>query len=104
MADNWNVVPPPPKRIATVDLAQFSALRAIVMTMVTIMANEQERAGHGSAQSWINMLGSICSEAVLKSGMVEGDMDIERFRQLTVEKINEFLGSIKYPREIDQTN
>jgi hypothetical protein len=58
-------LPPPKKEYPQVDAAEFSALRIIVMTLIGLEAYKQEELGHGSAQSFINLIGELSSESVI---------------------------------------
>jgi hypothetical protein len=92
-------VPPPRPRAISVDAAEVTALRVILMACVTHLACNAEKSEGVSAQSWINNLSSLCQEAVLTSPIdVSEDRERnERFAARIIDHINLVLSGIKLP-------
>ncbi len=69
-----SLAPPRPMAI-TIDVAEFIALRTIVMALATIMAVEMEQAGGATGpQSWIKWhRGNLRGTAILESEMTVPD-------------------------------
>ena len=91
--------PSPRPRVLSVDAAEVTALRVIVMACVTHLARNAEKSEGVSAQSWINNLSSLCHEAVLTSPIdVNEDREgNERFAARIIDHINLVLSGIKLP-------
>ena len=86
-------------RAITVDAAEVTALRVIVMACVTHLARNAEKSEGVSAQGWINNLSSLCQEAVLSSPIdVSEDREgNKRFAARILDHINLVLSGIRLP-------
>lgn len=91
--------PPHRPRALSVDAAEVTALRVIVMACVTYLARNAEKSEGVSAQSWINDLSSLCQEAVLSSPIdfSEDREGNDRFAARILDHINLVLSGIKLP-------
>ena len=99
-------IPPyrPPSQ-ASINPAEFIALRTIVMSMVCVTAAEFERASGQSAQSFINNLAITSAEAISKADIITPDgRNMEGIRSKALDHVNNILGGIRFPREGDKTN
>jgi hypothetical protein len=104
-ADIPYVPPYRPSFPASINPADFIALRTIVMSMVCVMAGEFERDSGQSAQAFINNLAIACAEAISKADITTTDgRDMEGIRSIAIEQINDILGGIRFPRNSDKTN
>ena len=56
--------PPGAPKTPSVDVAEFLALKAIVMALTTTIAQEIARTGGRPAQSWLNEMAETCDNAL----------------------------------------
>jgi hypothetical protein len=89
-------IPPPRKTEITVDAAEFTALRVIVMAVVADEANRNSASTGTDAQLWINDLSVRCQESILRAPFtgIEDREAGERFKTKVLEKINSILAGV----------
>jgi hypothetical protein len=96
-------IPPySPSRAITINAAEFTALRTIVMALVADIAVTQG----GNAQDWINKLSVRCQAAILASEVTIGNdrQAGKRLKSEVLKHINNILGGIRIPRNSDDAH
>ena len=104
---DMNFIPPvkiQPKQPQT-SVAEFIALKTLVMALAADRAVEYEATGRGAAQDYINALSAICQESIAKSqltGLSSGQVDTIRAAALS--NINNILSGVMVPKARDKSN
>ena len=91
---------PPPKRetIASNDIEAL-AIKTIVVSLVALIAKEQELRGCLPAQAWINTLAEVVAEAVAGSEYKRSDgKPSEGIKKQVIENAMAILAGIKFPK------
>jgi hypothetical protein len=87
-------VPPP-----TIDAGEFIALRTLVMMMLSIAAQDQEKKGGLQAQKWINGVAEIAADAIRNSSNTDDKgRELDRVKDKAVAHVTRILGGIKLPK------
>lgn len=97
IGDFPSAVPPPKVNRITIDAAEFTALKLIVMACVAHLANDTQASTGVPGQNWVNGLSVALQEAVLSSDILPGEdqQTADRFSAKVLKQINNILGAIR---------
>lgn len=96
-------VPPPRQPLMVPSVAEFFAIRVMVMKLVAIAA-ETNAAGL-PPRDWVNAFAADCSEAILAASFSENQgVQVEQLRAATLDNVNQILSGIRVSESRSNAN
>jgi hypothetical protein len=82
--------------VITIDLAEYAAVTTLLRAVIASTAAEHEMLRPGGGEAWINIISATCQIAVLGTDISADPpaVDVETFRQKTMEHINRMLAGL----------
>ena len=91
--------PPPKREQLTIDAAEITALRVIVMSLVATVAKVQELEGGVQAQLWVNGLAEVAADAAASIETKDNyGQSVDGFKDRVLENVMSILSGIKFPK------
>jgi hypothetical protein len=92
-------MPPPRPEPLTINAAELTALRIIVVSLVAAVAKDQELKDGVQAQLWVNSIAEIAADAAAGGEYKSSDgRNIEGFKEKVLENVIGILRSINFPK------